>query len=264
MSKRKLHSLRSFIEDNKQDPTVSLTSEFKRRLKRKHRNPEAASASASETPHAHSKHKKHHKQQHESAHVRLSALGKPLKVVPTQTQVGQHTVKVERVSAMPVSGDEFEPRAAVLAEVRDLIELVDTAKDNYRQLPDGENAMALTALLRELRGLTSDFVSLGEDSQSELLTRLHQTVLQPMFRRIIAEVVHEHRSLRRQLTLSLGEQHLPAINREIKQSIRNYAPRMQAEYELVVRQTAEQLGVTDEVQPLLDRIDDALQHSKKA
>jgi len=102
-------------------------------------------------------------------------------------------------------------------------------------------------------GSRSDFVSLGEDSQGELLTRLHQTVLQPMFRRIIAEVVHEHRSLRRQLTLSLGEQHLPAINREIKQSIRNYAPRMQSEYELVVRQAAEQLGVTDEVQPLLDR-----------
>jgi hypothetical protein len=250
--KRKLHRLRNFLDRSAGDPTTSLSADFARKLRHKH------------------KHK--HKHHHDAAPASPAASAtkpstKPLPPTTSPLKVGKHVIKVETVTppAKPRTSDEkFEPRQAILAEVRDLIELVDTAKTQYQDLPDGENAMALTALLRELRGLTSDFVSLGDDDLRDLLTKLHQTVLAPVFRRVVGTVIKEHRSLRRQLGLALGEQYTPVIDREIKNSLKNYGPRLQAEYELVVQRAAEQLGVTDKVQPLLDRIDSAIRHSKKS
>lgn len=254
--KRKLHRLRSFLDHSAGDPTTSLSADFARKLRHKH--------------------KKHHHHHRDDAAAATATSAAPAKKVSTKPlpdakssdklKVGKHVIKVETVKpATPRTSDEkFEPRQAILAEVRDLIELIDTAKTQYNDLPDGENAMALTALLREMRGLTGDFVSMGDEDLKDLLTKLHQTVLAPVFRRVVGTVIKEHRSLRRQLGLALGEQYTPIIDREIKNSLKNYGPRLQAEYELVVQRAAEQLGVTDKVQPLLDRIDVAIRHSKKS
>lgn len=258
--KRKLHRLRSFLEQSGADPTVSLSADFARKLRhkhKKHRRP-ADDAAAVATSEHHHKHKKH--QHHATPPTKPLPSGKtqPLKV-------GKHVIKVETVAAPPRKAvdSKFEPRQAILEQVRDLIDLIDTAKTQYVDLPDGENAMALTALLREMRGLTSDFVSLGDDDLRDLLNKLHQTVLAPVFRRVVGTVIKEHRSLRRQLGLALGEQFSPIIDREIKTSLKNYGPRLQAEYAMVVQRAAEQLGLAAGVQPLLDRIDLALKGHKK-
>ena len=252
---RKLHRLRSFLEHTGADPTVSLSADFTRKHCHHHRS-RPHDATSPPSPDLQKPPKTHrHKHRHREPDPVTT------KTIPTKLTVGKHVITVDSVTPPPRSdekSEKFDPRHAILAQVQDLIELAETAKEQYRDLPDGENAMALTALLREMRGLTGDFVSMGNDDLNDLLRKLHQTVLAPVFRRVVGTVIKEHRSLRRQLSLALGEQHAPVIDREIRASLKNYGPRLQAEYELVVQRAAEQLGVGEVIQPLLDRIDLAL------
>ena len=263
---RKLHRLRSFLEHTGADPTASLAADFTRKHCHHHRSQQHdATATSTPSPDLQKPPKTPERLSHRHKHRHREPDPVTTKTIPTKLTVGKHVIKVESVT--PPRSDEksekFDPRHAILEQVQDLIELAETAKEQYRDLPDGENAMALTALLREMRGLTGDFVSMGDDDLNDLLGKLHQTVLAPVFRRVVGTVIKEHRSLRRQLSLALGEQHAPVIDREIRASLKNYGPRLQAEYELVVQRAAEQLGVGEAVKPLLDRIDLALTDQKK-
>lgn len=150
--------------------------------------------------------------------------------------------------------DNFDPRQYLYDELVDFVDLLSTAKQTYRELPDGENASSLSMIVRELRGLASDLYEVTQQDKDNLYHKFDLEIIQPMMKKLIQAFVIELDSTRRQLVASIGEEKSGEISSIVKSAGKNLRPLVSQVYSDLMREVAKLLAVKQDWKTLADSL----------
>lgn len=100
------------------------------------------------------------------------------------------------------------------AELKDLVEAIQTAKQEYLVNPSMQQAAAYTSLLSSFRSMAEDIE--GQVDPEVTVEYITESVLGPINRRILAAMAEELRSLRETLFNLVANNHKPYIDSQVK------------------------------------------------
>lgn len=149
--------------------------------------------------------------------------------------------------------EDFDPKSMLHNELMEVVDLLETARSTYRDLPDGENASSLSMLLREMRGFVGDLYQMTQEDKDTLYKKLEEEILQPFLRKLVKGVITELDSARRQLVMSFGEDRSTEVTAALKSAGRNMSATFSQEYASLMKEVAKSLDV-EGVQPIMDRL----------
>lgn len=149
----------------------------------------------------------------------------------------------------------FDPRQYLYDELVDFVDLLDTAKQTYRDLPDGENASSLSMIVRELRGLAGDLYQITQEDKDNLYQKFDAEIIQPMLKKLIQAIIIELDSTRRQLVSSFGEDKSAEISSVVKSAGKNLRPLFSQAYSDLMRDVGKLLNVKQDWKKLSDDLD---------
>lgn len=148
---------------------------------------------------------------------------------------------------------DFDPKTLLHDELMEVVGLLETARNTYRDLPDGENASSLAMLLREMRGFVGDLYQITQEDKDTVFKKMDVEIIQPFLKRLVKGVITELDSARRQLLMSFGEEKGPEITSALKSAGRNMSATFSSEYVALMKEVAKTLEVED-VQQIMDRL----------
>lgn len=99
-------------------------------------------------------------------------------------------------------------------ELKDLVEAIKTAKQEYLANPSMQQATAYTSLLNTFRALAEDIE--GQTDPEVTVEFITSTVLGPMNRHVLSSIAEELRNLRETLFGLLADNHRPYVDSQIK------------------------------------------------
>lgn len=168
---------------------------------------------------------------------------------------------IESIQVLPPNrmtleeGIKFDPKRLLNNELVDIVDLLATAKQTYRDLPDGENASSLTMILRELRGFIGDLYQMTQEDKGTIYKVIDVEIVQPFIRSLAKGIVTELDSARKQLISSLGEDKIPEVNGAIREAAKNFKPLFSSQYTELMREIAKALDIGQEIRPIIDGLD---------
>lgn len=152
--------------------------------------------------------------------------------------------------------ERFDPKSLLHNELVEIVELLETARQTYKDLPDGENAGSLSMLLREMRGFVGDIYQLTQEDRGTVFKKLNAEVLEPFMMNVVKGIVMELDSARKQVVMTVGEDKNAEVTAAMKTAGRNIAPLLTSHYKDLVKEIAKALCVGDvsDIMEKLDRI----------
>lgn len=167
---------------------------------------------------------------------------------------GDGEVEAELVVRKGFDPQQFDPKTLLHNELMEVVSLLETARQTYLDLPDGENAGSLSMLLREMRGFVGDLYQITQEDKDTIFKKLNDEVLIPFMTRVVKGIVMELDSARRQIVMTLGEDKNTEVTSAMKVAGKNISPILTTEYKTLVKEVAKALDVGD-IGDIVTRLD---------